>query len=142
EQLAGDELAPDDFEMRIATGFLRAGPQHVVGGNTDEAVNRQEWLTEAVTGVGAALLGLTVHCARCHDHKFDPIPQADYYRLQAVFAGVDRGDRPSTSRELVYAVQPHAPRPIHVLNRGDVEQPGTLAAPGALSCVPGLDPDF
>ncbi|MGV3720232.1 MAG: DUF1549 domain-containing protein, partial [Actinomycetota bacterium] len=87
EQVAGDLLAPKDFEMRVATGFLRAGPAHVVGGNVDRAVARQEWLTEAVTGVGAAFLGLTIQCARCHDHKFDPLPQADYYRLQAFFAG-------------------------------------------------------
>jgi hypothetical protein len=53
----------------------------------DPAVARQEWLTEAVAGVGSAFLGLTIQCARCHDHKFDPLPQADYYRLQAFFAG-------------------------------------------------------
>jgi len=91
EQVAGDELAPNDFEMRVATGFLRAGPAHVVGGNVDPAVARQEWLTEAVTGVGSTFLGLTIQCARCHDHKFDPLPQADYYRLQAFFAA--SGDR-------------------------------------------------
>ncbi len=86
-QIAGDLLAPEDFDARVATGFLRAGPQHVVGGNVDPAMTRQEWLTEAVTGVGNAVLGLTIQCARCHDHKFDPIPQSDYYRLQAFFAG-------------------------------------------------------
>jgi hypothetical protein len=92
EQLAGDELGEkgkQEFDLCVATGFVRAGPQHVVGGNQDEAVNRQEWLTEAVTGVGNAILGLTVQCARCHDHKYDPIPQTDYYRLQAFFAAAD-----------------------------------------------------
>ncbi|MBX3280002.1 MAG: DUF1549 domain-containing protein [Acidobacteria bacterium] len=92
EQIAGDQIAPDDFRMRTATGFLRAGPQHVVAGNQDLAVNRQEWLTEAVNGVGNAVLGMTIGCARCHDHKFDPIPQADYYRLQAFFASTDNAD--------------------------------------------------
>jgi mono/diheme cytochrome c family protein len=92
EQLAGDELAPDDFEMRVATGFLRAGPQHVVAGNLDEAVNRQEWLTEVMFGVGNGVMGLTVGCARCHDHKFDPILQADFYRLQSFFAAADNVD--------------------------------------------------
>ncbi len=86
EQIAGDALDADDFELRVATGFLRAGPQHVVGGNVDEKADRQEWLTEAVNGVGSAVMGLTIGCARCHDHKFDPIPQADYYRLQAFLA--------------------------------------------------------
>ncbi|HVF86251.1 MAG TPA: PSD1 and planctomycete cytochrome C domain-containing protein, partial [Pyrinomonadaceae bacterium] len=93
EQIAGDEITPpnskDAFEMRVATGFLRAGPQHVVAGNQDEAVNRQEWLTEATSGTAATFLGLTIGCARCHDHKFDPIPQVDYYRLQAFFAATD-----------------------------------------------------
>jgi hypothetical protein len=99
EQIAGDELAPDDFKMRVATGFLRAGPQHVVAGNQDLAVNRQEWLTEAVSGVSNAILGLTVGCARCHDHKFDPIPQADYYRLQAFFAATDNFDYKNPTNE-------------------------------------------
>lgn len=105
EQIAGDELtppaAPDAFEMRVATGFLRAGPQHVVAGNQDVAVNRQEWLTEVMFGVGNGVLGLTVGCARCHDHKFDPIPQADYYRLQAFFAAADNYDfkRPTKEQE-------------------------------------------
>jgi mono/diheme cytochrome c family protein len=92
EQIAGDELAPTDFEMRLATGFMRGGPQHVVAGNQDLAVNRQEWLTEATLGVANTFLGLTIGCARCHDHKFDPIPQADYYRLQAFFAATDNFD--------------------------------------------------
>jgi mono/diheme cytochrome c family protein len=101
EQIAGDELAPEEFEMRVATGFLRAGPQHVVAGNQDLAVNRQEWLTEVMFGVGNGLLGLTVGCARCHDHKFDPILQADFYRLQAFFAASDNVDyqRPAPEAE-------------------------------------------
>ena len=101
EQLAGDELAPDDFEMRVATGFLRAGPQHVVAGNQDLAVNRQEWLTEVMFGVGNGVMGLTIGCARCHDHKFDPILQSDFYRMQAFFAASDNVDyqRPSSAEE-------------------------------------------
>ncbi len=89
EQIAGDELAEKSFETRVATGFLRAGARHVVSGNQDEAVNRQEWLTEAVNGIGNAVLGLTVGCARCHDHKYDPISQKDYYALQAFFSATD-----------------------------------------------------
>ena len=93
EQLAGDLMdqgadaprSPDAAERLIAAGFNRCGPVHQTSGNVDQAVLRQELLTEMTNGVGAAFLGLTVGCARCHDHKFDPIPQADYYRLQAFF---------------------------------------------------------
>ncbi len=104
EQIAGDELDPNSFEMRVATGFLRVGPQHVVAGNQDLAVNRQEWLTEVMFGVGNGIMGLTVGCARCHDHKFDPIPQADFYRLQAFFAASDNYDykRPTKEQEQAY----------------------------------------
>ncbi len=86
EQLAGDEMWPGDNDALIATGFLRAGQEHIVGGNQDEEMNRQEVLTEMTTVTGSALLGMTIQCARCHNHKFDPIPQSDHYRLQAVFA--------------------------------------------------------
>ena len=87
EQIAGDEIFPDNNEALIATGYLRAGQEHLVGGNIDPEVSRDEVLTEIATSVGQTFLGLTVNCARCHNHKFDPILQADYYRLQAVFAG-------------------------------------------------------
>ncbi|HZT78912.1 MAG TPA: DUF1549 domain-containing protein, partial [Gemmataceae bacterium] len=97
EQLAGDQLARgkgprEAAEWLIATGFHRCGPVHLVGGNTDPEVNRQEVLTEMTTAVGAAFLGLTVGCARCHDHKFDPLTQEDYYRLQAFFAATQPKD--------------------------------------------------
>ncbi len=90
EQLAGDLLARGKDPLKqanllIATGFNRCGPIHQVSGNLDPDVTRQEVLTEMTTAIGSAVLGLTVHCARCHDHKFDPISQADYYRLQAYF---------------------------------------------------------
>jgi hypothetical protein len=94
EQIAGDEMWPGDPDAVVATGFFRAGPQHVVGGNQDEEMNRQEVLVEMTTGVGAAFLGLTIHCARCHNHKFDPIPQADYYRLEAVLAATEGKEVP------------------------------------------------
>ena len=89
EQIAGDELFPGDNEALLALGFLRAAPRHVVGGNQDEEMNRQEDLVEMTGSIGATFLGLTVGCARCHNHKFDPILQSDYYRLQAIFAATD-----------------------------------------------------
>ncbi|MBS1810105.1 MAG: DUF1553 domain-containing protein [Acidobacteria bacterium] len=89
EQIAGDEIDPNNFEAHVATGFLRAGPQHVVSGNLDKAELRQEYLTETMLGLGSGIMGLTVGCARCHDHKFDPILQSDFYKLQAFFAATD-----------------------------------------------------
>jgi Protein of unknown function (DUF1553)/Protein of unknown function (DUF1549) len=86
-QIAGDEAAPGDVAAQIASGFCRAGPREVVSGNIDPEVRRQDELTEAVTSMGSVFLGLTVGCARCHDHKFDPLPAADYYGLEAYFAG-------------------------------------------------------
>ena len=92
EQIAGDEIWPGNHQARIATGFLRAGPEHLVGGNTDKEMDRQEVLVEMTAAVGGAFLGLTMNCARCHNHKFDPILQADYYQLQAIFAGAKGAD--------------------------------------------------
>jgi hypothetical protein len=92
EQIAGDELWPGKHEALIATGFHRAGPIHLTGGNQDEEVNRQELVTEMSGAIGSVFLGLTVGCARCHNHKFDPILQADYYRLQAIFASTELKD--------------------------------------------------
>jgi hypothetical protein len=91
EQLAGDELAAGQdprqvADLWIATGMHRCGPVHIVSGNLDQEMLRQERLTEMVKGVGTAILALTVDCARCHDHKFDPFSMGDYYRLQAFFA--------------------------------------------------------
>lgn len=92
QQIAGDEMFPEDKEALIATGYLRAGSEHVVGGNIDPAESRQEVLTEIATNVGQTFLAMTVNCARCHNHKFDPITQADFYRLQAVFAAAKGKD--------------------------------------------------
>jgi hypothetical protein len=92
EQIAGDELWPGNNEALIATSFNRSGPAHVVGGVQDEELNRQEQLTEMAGAIGPVFLGLTVGCARCHNHKFDPILQADYYRLQAIYAGTEFKD--------------------------------------------------
>ncbi|MEO7652544.1 MAG: DUF1549 and DUF1553 domain-containing protein, partial [Bryobacteraceae bacterium] len=85
EQLAGDELYRGNPEALIATGFLRAGPWEHTGMSV-EAVTRQMFLDDVTNAVGVTFLGLTLGCARCHDHKFDPLPTRDYYRLQAVFA--------------------------------------------------------
>ena len=93
EQIAGDELFPDDPEAVIATGFLRSGPwEHTA--MAVAAVSRQLFLDDVTHHVGQSFLGLTLGCARCHDHKFDPIPTKDYYRMQAVFAKTAFARRP------------------------------------------------
>ncbi len=106
EQLAGDLLfrgepgaSATGATLLIATGMHRCGPIHQVGGNVDPAITRQELLTEMVAGVSSAFLGLTMGCARCHDHKFDPIKLSDYYRLQAFFSTVQPKDVPIYSPE-------------------------------------------
>ncbi len=92
EQLAGDQVAPDDPEARIAAGLNRLGPLRKNAGNQEVASSRNEVLTEMTNVVGSALLGVTLGCARCHDHKFDPIRHKDYYRIQAYFAATHEQD--------------------------------------------------
>ncbi|MBN9522441.1 DUF1553 domain-containing protein [bacterium] len=93
-QLAGDVLVPDDPGAVAATGFLVAGVHNtVLGTDAMRAVARQDELEDLVGSVGQAFLGLTLNCARCHDHKFDPVSQADYYRFAALLSGVGHGER-------------------------------------------------
>ena len=99
EQLAGDEIAPKEDETLIAAGFNRLGPLRKNAGNQEVASSRNEVLTEMTNVVGSALLGVTLGCARCHDHKFDPIRQSDYYRMQAYFAAAQPNDIPRASAE-------------------------------------------
>lgn len=97
-QLAGDEIAPDSVEMRVATTFLRLGPYEF--NQRDVAGQRGTVLNELTDTVGDVFLGLGLGCARCHDHKFDPILQADYFRLQGFLAAtLPRDDLPLASAE-------------------------------------------
>ncbi len=82
-QLAGDEVSPDDPSAFIATGFNRCYPDMV--DLNDQGLRRQNSLQDITETTGLVFLGLTIGCARCHDHKFDPISQADYFQLQAFF---------------------------------------------------------
>jgi len=109
EQIAADELWPDNLDLegsykvpkakldhlnaRLATGLYTFGPVMHESGLDGEYL-RSEWLTDAADTTGAAFLGLTYGCARCHDHKFDPITARDYYRMQAVFAGSEQKEIP------------------------------------------------
>lgn len=99
EQIAGDILAPGSVDGLIATGFISAGPWDLIGHaevpetKIDGMIARNLDRDDMVTNTCNTFLSLTVQCARCHNHKFDPVSQEDYYRLQAVFAALDRADR-------------------------------------------------
>jgi hypothetical protein len=93
EQMAGDELvprpwanlSPSQVEILAATGFLRMVADGTAAGAADEPLAANQVVADSLKVVGSSLLGLTVGCAQCHDHKYDPIPQADYFRLRAIF---------------------------------------------------------
>jgi hypothetical protein len=99
EQLAGDVLFPGNEEALIGTGFISAGPwdfesqMELREGTVEREKARVVDRNDMVIQTMSTFASLTVHCARCHDHKFDPIPQKDYYRLEAVFSGVERRNR-------------------------------------------------
>jgi len=98
EQIAGDEISPNDPQAIIATGFLAAGPWDFVGQVETQSpmlkrAARAGDLDDMVTQVITSTMGITINCARCHDHKLDPISQQEYYSLWSVFAGVKRGER-------------------------------------------------
>jgi hypothetical protein len=92
EQIAGDEIDPHDPEKIIATGFLRMGPWELTGMEV-EKIARQRFLDDVVNSVGETFLAHPLQCARCHDHKFDPVPTRDYYSIQAVFATTQLAER-------------------------------------------------
>ncbi|MFM8282058.1 MAG: DUF1553 domain-containing protein [Planctomycetaceae bacterium] len=100
EQIAGDVLDPDSADALEATGFIAAGPWDFIGHvevpetKTDGKIARHLDRDDMVASTIGTFASVTVHCAQCHAHKFDPVSQEDYYALQAVFAALDRGERP------------------------------------------------
>jgi hypothetical protein len=109
EQIAGDVLFPAEPQALVATGYLAAGPWDFVGhqelreGSTDKNNTRVLDRDDIVATTMSTFTSATAHCARCHDHKFDPIPQKEYYNLQAVFSGIDRADRPFDDDPATYS---------------------------------------
>lgn len=101
EHLAGDVIGGGDPDTAVASAFLVAGPYDDVGNQdpVQAAQIRANTLDEIISATGQAFLGLTVGCARCHNHKFDPITQADYYAMYATFAGVRHGSVPLATTE-------------------------------------------
>ena len=136
DQLAADIIYPDDPKSHLGLGLLGLGPKYYRRG--DAAVMADEW-EDRVDTVSRGLLGLTVACARCHDHKYDPIPTSDYYALAGVFAGTDMYNRPLPDKEKnkdgqakkpedsVHIVREGKPRNLNVMIRGDVNNKGPIA---------------
>ncbi|MBS0206204.1 MAG: PSD1 domain-containing protein [Planctomycetes bacterium] len=147
EQLAGDELPDRSENSVIATGFLRLGTWNDEPNDPDEY--KYERLEDMVHTTSTAFLGLTVKCARCHDHKFDPIPQTDYYRMAAAFwpGAIDPRGREllggPTKDELGYDVMGwtdiRQPPPLHLLRKGEPKHPLGVVDPGHLSLVPAMN---
>lgn len=166
EQVAGDVLYPGTPDGIIATGFLVAGPFDFVGqievaeGTLAKAITRNLDRDDMASTTIATFNSMTAHCARCHNHKFDPITQEDYYSLQAVFAGIDRADRAygvvsnSESPLVVFAAASDfppegqftptkgKPRPIHILKRGNESDLGPEVGPGTCGYLPDLETRF
>jgi hypothetical protein len=94
EQIAGDEMQPNDPEKLIASGFLRMGPWELTGMEVAK-VARQRFLDDVTNSVGETFLAHSLQCARCHDHKFDPVPTHDYYAMQACFSTTQLAERPA-----------------------------------------------
>ncbi len=133
EQIAGDELG---IAGQDALAFLWTGPFEMTA-MTAAAVARQMWLDDVVNSVGVTFLGQELRCAKCHDHKFDPIPTRDYYAMQALFAATEHHVKAGE-----YNVRPRPPQAVHVLRGGALDSPGEEVGPGLLSALgaPPVDP--
>ena len=134
-QLAGDEFEPQNPQAVAATGFLAAGPFAALPDKLmeDERLrNRYNELDDMLSTIGTGFLGLTIGCARCHDHKFDAIPSRDYYRLMSALHSGDRAEVPlgsSSEKVLSYRESGPEPKPTWLFRRGDYydhEQPVQL----------------
>ncbi|MDE0914840.1 MAG: DUF1553 domain-containing protein [Planctomycetota bacterium] len=138
EQIAGDALYKDDPDAIVATGMLAAGPWDFVGhvelreGTLDKKKTRNLDRDDVVTNVFSSFQSLTVQCARCHDHKFDPVTQADYYNIQSVFAGVERADREYDTDPLVASR-----RASLRAEQGELEQAADAAEERLLQAIAG-----
>lgn len=135
EQVAGDALFPDDPQATVALGFLAAGPwDHTLmvtvrEDTVDHRMAQNLDRDNMVSTVMSTFQSLTVHCARCHNHKFDPITQREYYALQAVFAGVDRADRPIDADGRVHAERQRLLAEQRAIKQGDTALLATLNSP-------------
>jgi hypothetical protein len=134
-QLAADLIDPSDAESHLALGFLGLGPKYYNRGNPE--VMADEW-EDRIDTVTRGLLGLTVACARCHDHKYDPIAMSDYYALAGIFASTEMFNRPLNDsvekkndqakepKDAVHIVRDGKVQDVNLMIRGDVKNPGPI----------------
>lgn len=137
-QLAGDEISPDDDSAVTATRFCLSGPDMPDINLTEERMHTV--LNEMVSTVGEVILGLQVGCAQCHDHKFDSISQADFYRLRAIFRPAVRLKKNVSLS--VFQEDPAFAKPSHLMLRGDFRRPGPEVQPGVLRVIAEDPSDF
>jgi Protein of unknown function (DUF1553)/Protein of unknown function (DUF1549) len=151
-------LKPGDLDALIATGYHVAGTWdqvgHLEGSAAMQRVAREEHLEDLVGTLGQTFLGLTVQCARCHDHKFDPIPQRDYFQLAALLGGVHQAEKEREGiksegtagqpdfKGVAHVAHFQQPGTFHVLRRGNVTDPGEVVTPRGLISLKGLEGDF
>ena len=126
EQIAGDELGIAGQE---ALSFLWMGPWEITS-MTSPAVARQMWLDDVVNSVGVTFLGQELRCAKCHDHKFDPIPTRDYYSMQAIFGATNHHVKAGS-----FQIQKREPQSISILKGGSLETPAEAVEPALLSAI-------
>ena len=151
EQIAGDEIANRTEQSVIATGFLRLGTWN------DEPNDRLDYqyerLEDLVHTTSSAFFGLTVKCARCHSHKFDPITQTDYYRMASAFwagplltggkqLGGPTAEQIGFDDVLAWTDTSPNPKPLHRLKNGERDQPLEEVIPGSLSFIPSMEHSF
>lgn len=148
EQLAGDELPDRTLETMIATGYLRLG--HWADEPADPKTDRYDQLDDIISTTGQAFLGLTIGCARCHDHKFEPISSKDYYSFLAVFNPLERPREGRTEKTVnfegteVYAwneTSP-APNPTFLLKGGSPSNLGEQVEPAVPGVLVDQQPEF
>ncbi|MCC9603843.1 PSD1 and planctomycete cytochrome C domain-containing protein [Stieleria sp. JC731] len=149
-QLAADHYQPESKEQHLALGFLGLGPKYYARNSPE--VMADEW-EDRVDTVTRGLLGLTVACARCHDHKYDPIPTSDYYALAGVFASTEMFNRPiddqvktkngqsEKPQDGVHIVRDGKPQDLHVMIRGDAKRKGDLAPRHFLTVLSPAQPE-
>ncbi len=141
EQLAGDEVAGADEETLVATGFCRNGPSNDDNMGNNKEQYRLDELDDVIATTSMVFLGVTVGCARCHDHKYDPITSADYYSLLAVFNGTVKKGVPKESDakdktkepvkfQALIETKSKVP-PTHLLRRGNLQNKGPEVPPAA-----------
>ena len=122
-QIAGDELAPEDPQARVATAFCLSGPD--MPDINSQAERRHSLLNEMTATVGSVFLGLQVGCAQCHDHKYDPISQADFYRLRAFFVSAVQVKK----NRSVSTLSSGPPETAYLMIRGAWDRPGPAVSP-------------